>query len=228
MAGKTERITVIIADDEAVAREGVLKMLATAPDIEVIGVAEDGEAAQELVAQVHPQVLVLDLVMPGPRPAEIALWANECYPEIAVLVLTAHDRDYYVAQMLDAGAAGYLDKGTRAQQLVEAIRVAAAGQTLFTQEQQQRARAWRREVLALWETLTLREQEVLGLICQGQSNQEIAQTLVISVHTVETHVGNLLGKLGVASRAEAVVWATKSEILEACGESGGNPPDESG
>ena len=139
-------ITVVIADDHEVAREGVRKMLVTAPDIEIIGVAEDGVAAQQLVAQLHPRVLILDLVMPGPSPAETALWVQTHHPATAVLVLTAHDRDYYLAQMLDAGAVGFLDKGARAQQLIDAIRAAAAGQMLFTREQQRRARAWRTEV----------------------------------------------------------------------------------
>lgn len=203
-------------------------MLADAPDIAIVGIAEDGVQTQQLVAELRPHVLLLDLVMPGPSPAKIVLWVNSNHPKTAVLVLTAHDRDYYLAQMLEAGAAGYLDKGARTQQLCDAIRTAAAGQMLFTQEQCQRVRAWQAEVQALWQSLTPREQEVLRLICQGQSNQEIAQTLVISIHTVETHMGNLLDKLGVASRAEAAMWATKSGILDAYGGSGGNPPDGNG
>lgn len=208
-------ITVVIADDHEVAREGVRKMLVTAPDIEIIGVAEDGVAAQQLVAQLHPRVLILDLVMPGPSPAETALWVQTHHPETAVLVLTAHDRDYYLAQMLDAGAVGFLDKGARAQQLIDAIRAAAAGQKLFTQEQQRRARAWRTEVQALWESLTPREREVLGLICQGQSNRKIAAQLQIVEKTVEKHVSEVLGKLGAASRAEAALWMVNSG-LEMC------------
>ncbi|HQE93856.1 MAG TPA: response regulator transcription factor [Anaerolineae bacterium] len=115
MKSETASITVLIADDHEVAREGVRKMLADAPDIESVGVAEDGTAAQQLAARLQPHILLLDLVMPGPRPAEIVLWAHTHCPETAVLGLTAHDRDYYLAQMLDAGAAGYLDKGARAQ-----------------------------------------------------------------------------------------------------------------
>ena len=221
-------ITIVIADDHELAREGVRKLLATAPDIQIVGMAADGTTAQQLVQQLRPQVLLLDLVMPGPSPAEIALWANTHYPETAVLVLTAHDRDYYLAQMLEAGVAGYLDKEVRGQQLIAAIRAAAEGQRVFTREQRQRAQTWRESVQARWASLTEREREVLRLICQGQSNQQMAQTLSISAHTVETHVGNLLSKLKVASRVEAVVWAVQSGILETCGDSGGNPPDKNG
>ncbi len=223
MGSQNARITVVIADDQEVAREGIRQMLASAPDIEIIGVAKDGGTVQALVAQLLPQVLLLDLGGSGLSSAEIALWAHEHHPEIAMLVLTEQNHDHHLVQMVDAGVAGYLDKGVRAPQLIAAIRAVASGQVLLTREQLQRARRWRSEVLALWGRLTPREQEVLALMCQGQSNQEIAQTLVISEHTVETHVGNLLGKLGVASRTAAVVWALKSGILETCGDSGGFP-----
>ncbi len=107
--GQSAGITVVIADDQEVAREGIYQILATAPDIVIVGV-KDGASAQALVAQLHPHVLLLDLVMPGPSPAEIAPWTHEYHPEIAVLVLTEHDRDYYLSRMIDAGVAGHMDK----------------------------------------------------------------------------------------------------------------------
>ncbi len=206
-------ITVVLADDHELAREGVRKLLADAPDIQILGLAVDGETAQQLVAQLRPQVLLLDLVMPGPSPADIALWVNIHHPETAVLVLTGHDRDYYLAQMLEAGAAGYLDKEVRGQQLIAAIRAAAEGQRVFTREQQQRVQAWQATVQARWESLTEREQEVLTLICQGQSNQQIAQSLRIRAKTVGNHVSSILDKLGVASRTEAALWAVREGFV---------------
>lgn len=213
MTGKGTCITVVIADDHELAREGVCKMIEAAPDIQIVGIVEDGEAAQQLVMQLHPQVLLLDLVMPGPSPVKIALWTNEHYPETAVLVLTAHDRDYYLAQMMEAGAAGYLDKDVRGQQLVAAIRAAADGQRSFTLEQHQRVQAWQTTVWTCWESLTGREREVLKLICQGQSNQQIAQSLQIRIKTVGNHVSSILDKLGVTSRTEAVLWAVKEGFI---------------
>lgn len=207
-------ITVIVADDHEVVREGVQQMLASAHDIMVVGVAEDGVIAQKMVSALHPHVLILDLVMPGPSAAEIALWVQRYHPETAVLVLTAHDRDYYLAQMLDAGAAGYLDKGARAQQLIRAIRAAAAGQMLFTLDQQRRARAWQVDVQALWVSLTPREQEVLRLLAKGLGNRDIAMQLKIAEKTVEKHTSEVLGKLRVASRTEAALWMANSGLEE--------------
>jgi len=205
-------VTVVVADDHEVAREGIRHMLSSAPDIVVVGVAEDGAAAQQLVTRLHPRVLLLDLLMPGPGPAEIALWVQAHHPETAVLVLTAHDRDYYLAQMLGSGAVGYLDKGARAQQLIDAIRAAAAGQLLFTQAQQRRAWVWREDVLLLWERLTPREREVLGLLSTGLSNREIAIRLRIVEKTVEKHVTEILRTLNVTSRTEAALWMVHSGL----------------
>jgi DNA-binding NarL/FixJ family response regulator len=199
-------ITVIIADDHDVTRIGLRTLLQAAPDIELVGEAADGDEAQRLIAQLRPRVAVLDLVMPGASPAAIVLWANQFHPETAVLILTAHDRDYYLAQMLDAGAAGYLDKNTRGEALLDAIRRAACGQTLFTQEQRRRAQVWRESVHILWEAMTLRERDVLRLLAAGLSNREIGKRLCIAEKTVSKHVSAVLDALGVSSRTEAALW----------------------
>ncbi len=223
MESVTLPITVIIADDHEVTRLGLRGLLQAAPNIELVGEAADGDAAQQLIAQLKPRVAVLDLVMPGTSPADIVLWANEHHPETAVLVLTAHDRDYYLSQMLDAGAAGYLDKNARGEALLDAIRRAACGQILFTQEQRRRAQDWRENVRVVWEGLTLREREVLELLCRGSSNQEIAEHLHIVEKTVEKYVGEILHKLGVASRTEAVLWVLDAGLDKACGMIGKTP-----
>jgi len=216
-------ITVIIADDHEVARLGLRSLLQAAPDIELVGAAADGDAAQRLIAQLQPRVAILDLVMPGASPADITLWAAQSHPETAVLVLTAHDRDYYLAQMLDAGAAGYLDKNARGAALLDAIRRAACGQVLYTPEQRQRARDWREGAKAMWESLTTREREVLRLLAEGLSNRKIAEHLHIAEKTVEKYVSAILDKLSVASRTEAVLWLLNAGLDKECGMVGKTP-----
>jgi len=218
-------ITVVIADDHEVTRLGLRGLLQAAPGLELVGEAADGDAAQQLIAQLQPRVAVLDLVMPGASPAAIALWAARYHSETAVLVLTAHDRDYYLSRMLDAGAVGYLDKNARGEALLDAIRRAACGQILFTQEQRRRAKDWRENVQAVWEGLTPRKREVLRLLTEGLSNREIAEHLHIVEKTVEKHIDEILHKLGVVSRTEAVLWALNAGLDKACGMVG-KPPDK--
>lgn len=199
-------ITVIIADDHEVTRLGLRSLLQAAADIELVGEAANGDEAQQLISQLKPHVAILDLVMPGASPADIALWAAQNQAETAVLVLTAHDRDYYLSQMLDAGAAGYLDKNERGEALLEAIRRAACGQILFTQEQRRRAQNWRATVQTMWDTLTVRERDVLRLLATGLSNRDIGERLGIAEKTVGKHVSAVLDKLGLNSRTEAALW----------------------
>lgn len=199
-------ITVVIADDHEVTRAGIRAMLQTAPDIVLVGEVDNGAEAQVLVARLQPHVLVLDLIMPGPSPAETVLWAARHHPETAVLILTAHEREHYLAQMWQAGAVGFLDKNERAAALITAIRNAAQGQMVYTQEQQRRAQQWRAEVQTLWDNLTAREQEVLRFFGQGLSNREIGARLGIAEKTVSKHVSGILNALGVTSRTEAALW----------------------
>ncbi len=201
-----ELIRVLVADDHTLAREGIRTLLQTARDIEVVGEARDGAEAQRMVAALRPDILLLDLVMPGPAPFEIERWVRESYPETTVLILTGHDRDHFLAQAVEEGVAGYLTKDVVQTDLVAAIRRAAGGEVLITSEQFTRARRWSREVSERWEGLTEREREVLGILVQGKRNAEIAEALSITVRTVEMHLTNVMQKLGVHSRTEAVVW----------------------
>jgi DNA-binding NarL/FixJ family response regulator len=149
---------------------------------------------------------VLDLKMPNLNPVEMERWVRENHPETATLVLTAHDKDAYLANMMEAGVAGYLDKKLQAGQLISSIRRAARGETFFDKEQLDRAHRWREEVRQRWESLTDREQEVLHWVTEGLDNKGIAERLSISVNTVEKHLGNIYAKLEVTSRTEAVHW----------------------
>src|SRR6266542_5981073 len=157
----SKTITVLIADDEPVARAGIRALLIPAEDIEIIGEAHDGFEVKELVAKLRPQILLLDLKMPGPRPSEIEKWVRENYPEIVTLILTSHDRDTYLATMMNAGVAGYLTKEESAERLIGAIRRAAEGAIYFSDEQIARARKWKETVKQKWESLTNREREIL-------------------------------------------------------------------
>jgi two-component system, NarL family, response regulator LiaR len=199
-------IRVLLADDHQVTREGIRAILEEAPDIEVVGEAKDGVEAQQLVAELCPDVLLLDLVMPGLQPYKVEKWVRINYPETITLVLTAHDRDYYLAKMIEAGVAGFLVKEETRSRIVEAIRCAVRREPLITGEQLVRARRWREEVGERWDNLSEREREVLRLLADGLNNEAIVEALGVTRRTVETHVTSILDKLGVESRLQAVVW----------------------
>jgi len=209
-------IRVLLADDHPAMRAGLRAILEKAPDIEIVAEAEDGLEAQRLVAELRPDVLLLDLVMPGPRPCEIEKWVRIHYPETATLVLTAHDRDGYLAEMIEAGAVGFLTKNEDGERLVEAIRRAARGEVLITGGQLARAGRWQEEVGQKRESLTARERVVLRLLAQGKTDREIAKALCIRLKTVGNHVGRILDKLGVACRTEAALWVVREGLLDEC------------
>ena len=206
MTTQQKAITVIIADDHEMTRKGIHAFLDQAPDIQVVGEAEDGEQIKRLVAHHRPQILLLDLIMPDFSPSELEKWVRSNYPETITLVLTSHDRDAYLSSMMEAGVSGYLDKKLRAGQLISAIRRAACGEFIFDKGQMERARRWRKDVSRKWESLSEREHRVLQMLTEGAKNKAIAETLGITVNTVEKHLENIYRKLGVRSRAEAIHW----------------------
>jgi DNA-binding NarL/FixJ family response regulator len=206
-------VRVLLADDHPVVRAGIRAMLEKAPDIQVVGEAIEGAEVQRLTAELYPQVLLLDLRMPGPKPEEMVAWVRAHYPETAVLVLTAYDVNHYLARMVAAGAAGFVAKEEAPERIVEAVHRVARGEVLFSGEQLARARHWREEVGKRWESLTEREREVLALLVRGQSTQQIAEALRVEASTIETHISNILAKLNVASRAEAVAWAWRQGVV---------------
>jgi NarL family two-component system response regulator LiaR len=217
MVASQERvIRVVLADDHAVTREGIRKMLGVAADVQVVGEAQDGMEAMQLAAQLQPDILLLDLQMPGPRPAEVERWVRANCPHTETLVLTAHDRRSYLAEMIDAGAVGYLHKSTTsAERLIDAIRRAAKGAILFDAEQVEQAQRWRETVGAKWNRLTEREREIMTLIVHGKTDKEIAAQLSIKLKTVSNHVSSILEKLEMTSRTEAAVWAVQEGFIDA-------------
>ncbi len=207
---RKKMITLVIADDHPITRTGIREILSKTDDIQIVGEAQDGFEAQKLVEQLLPQVLLLDLKMPGPRPAEIEKWVRTHHPQTNTLVLTAHDRDIYLASMIDAGAAGYLKKNETSDRLISAIRRVAGGNTLFTYDQLSRARRWREGVGKKWKELTPREREILLILAQGFDNVRIANMLNITAKTVAFHITNILGKLELNSRQEVMAWVQKN------------------
>ena len=206
MSNFEDKISIILADDHQMARRGIRAILEKAPDFEIVGEAKDGVEVRQLVAALRPQILLLDLKMPNLSPAELEKWVRGNYPETNTLVLTGHDRDVYLANMMDAGVSGYLDKKLRAGQLISAIRRAARGEIFFDDEQIERARRWREEVGNKWESLSEREKEILQKLTEVAENIAIAEMLCITTNTVEKHLTNIYKKLGVKSRLEAAIW----------------------
>jgi DNA-binding NarL/FixJ family response regulator len=199
-------ITLVFADDHAVTRAGIRAVLSAAPDIQIVGEADNGSEVMHLVERLRPQILLLDLIMPGPPPAEIERWVRQNCPETATLVLTAHDRDAYLSSMMEAGAVGLLNKGSDPERLVGAIRRAASGEFLFDGDQLKRVQRWRESAGEKWKSLGKRERQILKLLAQGIDRAEIALQMEVVPKTVDYHLSKLHKKLGVKTSKEAIGW----------------------
>jgi NarL family two-component system response regulator LiaR len=207
----SDPIRVLIADDHAVLREGLRSFLELQPGIEIVGDAADGAEAVELAQRLRPGVVLMDLVMPKLDGVEAMRELNERVPGTRVIILTSYIDDDRLLPAIRAGAAGYLLKNAEPQELARAIRTAAAGEALIDPSVAARLveRLSQDESRDDYETLTAREREVLELIGRGYSNKRIALELGIAEKTVKTHVSNLLGKLGVADRTQAALYASR-------------------
>ncbi len=213
------RIRVLIADDQALMRTGFRMILDAEPDIEVVGEAIDGADAVRRFRDLGPDVVVMDVRMPTLDGIEATRRLAALDPPARVLILTTFDLDEYVYEALRAGASGFLLKDRPSEELVAAVRVIAAGDALLApsvtrrliEEFARRAPSVTRAELA---ALTDREREVLVLIARGLSNTEIARYLYVAETTVKTHVGRVLHKLGVRDRAQAVVLAYESGLVQ--------------
>ncbi len=206
MPSQEKSITVLIADDHEITRKGIRDFLEQAPDIQGVDEAGDGDEIKRLVAELRPDILLLDYVMPGLDPVELQKWILEKGLATIILVLSAHHQDAYIAKMRAVGAKGYLDKKLRAGELIAHIRQVARGESVFTKEQAERARRWREDITAKLESLSERELEVLQMLTEGATNRAIAQSLGVTTRTVAKHLENIYKKLGVNSRAEAIHW----------------------
>lgn len=199
-------ITVLVVDDHPLALEGIRSMLSKTSDIKIIGEAQDGRKIKKLIAKLRPQILLLDFRMPNLSPVELEKWVRENYPETITLVFTAHHHAAYLADMMDAGAAGYLDKQLAGSDLVDSIRRAARGEILYDEGQIKQAHEWREQVSTKWKSLTKRERELLRHLAKGEDNKTMAEALDITIKTVEFHMTNIMKKLNMSSRDEVIVW----------------------
>jgi DNA-binding NarL/FixJ family response regulator len=212
-------IRVILADDQLLFREALRSLLAAQPDIQVVGEAGDGEAAVGLVAELHPDVVLLDVQMPALDGVAAARRIQEIDPGCHIIMLTTFDDDEYVFEGLRAGAIGYLLKDAPARRLIEAIHSAARGETFLQPSITAKVVAeLTRQSPApsqkgLIEPLTAREIDILRMIARGRSNREIAESLVITEGTVKNHVTSILGKLGVRDRTQAVLKAQELRLV---------------
>lgn len=212
----TERVQVLIADDHPIFRDGLRALLATDPDIELIGEAADGTDVQRMVEDLQPDIVLMDLHMPGVDGVAATHEIVQRSPHVAIIVLTMFDDDDSVFAAMRAGARGYLLKGTKQADLVRAIHLVASGGAMFGPAIAQRMIEFfsrpRRIAVLPFPQLTDREHEILDLIAQGQPNASIAGRLAISEKTVRNHVSNIFTKLAVADRAQAVVRAREAGL----------------
>ncbi len=209
------RIKVFVADDHELVRYALRTMLESEADIEVVGEGSDSETTLAGCAQTHPDVLVLDLRMPGVGGVEVCRKVREECPETSVLVLTSFDEDEELFGVLSAGACGYLLKDTRPERIVHAIRAVADGQAVFDSSVANRIITGRPQGNDdLDDPLSDREMEVLQLMAKGFSNKEIGRALWIGETTVKTHVSHILRKLGQADRTQAVLAAVKAGMVQ--------------
>jgi len=204
----SKTIRVLLADDHPLVRTGIRATLMIEPDLLLVGEAINGHEAQRLCQELQPDILLLDLNMPGPPPGETITAVHEHSPQTYVIVLTAYDDDAYVRGMVAAGVAGYVLKDEASEVLVRAIRAVMQGDTWFSRPILEKL-LHHVSASAEVSNLTARELEVLRLVATGKTNQEIAIALAISVKTVEKHLGEVFVKLGVASRVEAAVQAVR-------------------
>ncbi len=213
------KIRVLLADDHTIVRDGIRALLEDETDMEVVAEAKDGREAVQLAQREKPDVVLMDVVMPLLNGREATCQIKRELPGVHILVLTMHENEEYVRQMLAAGAAGYVLKDAAARDLIDAIRAVHRGEAVLSP-------AVTRLVLEdylRWadmdgqpdeECLTSREREVLQLIAEGYTNKEMAEILSISIKTVQSHRGNLMAKLDIHDRGELIKYAIQKKIIE--------------
>jgi len=210
-----KKIRVMLVDDHAVVRSGLGAFLMAYDDFELVGEASSGEEALRLCETRSPEVILMDLVMPGMNGAETTSLIHQKYPQIQIIALTSFKEQELVEGAIKAGAISYLLKDVSAEELADAIKAAAVGTpTLSPEAAQVLIQAARKPEKKPGFDLTDREREVLSLMVDGLNNKQIAEELVVSVSTTKFHVSSILAKLGVASRTEAVSYTLKNKLLD--------------
>ncbi len=217
------KITVLLADDHTILRQGIRTLLETQPDMEVVGEATNGREAVELARQLRPLVILMDISMPLLNGLEATRLIKKELPAVQVVVLTMHENEEYLVNILQAGATGYVLKQAADRELIEAVRIASRGDTyLYPRIARLLVTDYLRRVEtgvpderdAAYDTLTQREREILKLIAEGHTNKEIAELLVLSVKTVENHRYSLMNKLNAHDRGELIKYAIRVGLIQ--------------
>jgi NarL family two-component system response regulator LiaR len=212
--GESEPIRVMVVDDHTMMRTGLRYTLKSFHDMELVGEADNGREAVEMCPDRRPDVILMDMVMPGMDGAEATHQIRQRFPEIQIIALTSFQEKDLVERALQAGAIGYLLKNVDAKELAQAIRAAHAGRPTLSEEATEVLIQATREKAGQGHDLTGREREVLALMSQGLTNAEIAERLTVSESTVKFHVRGILSKLNAANRAEAVNLAWQHNLIE--------------
>ncbi len=213
----TKTISIILADDHQVVRQGIRALLETESDFKIVGEVSDGIAATEIVEKEQPDVLVLDIEMKGMKGLEVARQVSQRSPKTNVIILSMHNNDDYVLEALRAGAKGYVLKESSADELVQAIRTVMTarrylGYPLNEQVLDTYLQISKGDKADPYDILTLREREILYLVAQGSTSSDIADKLYISRRTVEVHRGSMMKKLGLHSMAQLIRYAMQRGI----------------
>ena len=213
-------LTVILADDHHVVRQGLIKLLETEPGISIVGDAENGQQAIQLTRQLHPDILVVDLMMPGINGIEVTRQVSKISPQTKTIILSMYGNESYVIEAFHAGAKAYVLKEATVDELVVAIRQAASSHRYLSQALSEKAienyiykDKNKDATVDLYENLTLREREIFHLVVQSFTNVQIASKLCLSRRTVEVHRRNMMQKLGIRSQRELLHFAMQRGII---------------
>ena len=209
----SQKIRVMLVDDHNVVRSGLATFLMAYEDLELVGEARNGVEAVNLCHRKKPDVILMDLMMPEMDGIAATRAILDDFPDVRIIAMTSFEEEELVHGVLAAGAIGYLLKNVTSDELAAAIRAASLGKSTLSPEAARALIQATRPTEQPWLELTEREMEVLNLVVQGHSNQQIAEALVISVATVKAHVSNILSKLQVSSRAEAIAYAVKHKVV---------------
>ncbi|HEY4000339.1 MAG TPA: response regulator transcription factor [Candidatus Xenobia bacterium] len=225
MAETAKKIRVLVADDQNLFREMMIASLSSEPDIDVVGASVSGEETLSMVSDLKPDVVLMDIILPDVDGITVTGKIKRDCPEVKVVLLTGYHQERYIFEALQMGASGYLSKDSTAQTVKDAVRTAHQGESLLepkvtTQlitefvkmKRGDRTRPEEPQVEDGLRGLTTREREILKLIAQGKSNQDISSELFISEHTVKTHISNLFRKLGMTDRVQAVLFAIEKGL----------------
>jgi DNA-binding NarL/FixJ family response regulator len=217
------KIRLVVADDHTIVRRGLVSLLSLNERMEVVGEADDGRVAVELAAQLQPDLVLMDISMPALNGLEATRQIKKQFPKVKVLILTAHDNEEYVREVVHSGASGYLLKNSAAEDLYNAILSIHSGHAFFSPSvskilvddyvKSTTPDGGRTSAPRLDPRLTAREREVLQLVAEGETHQRIAEILHISVRTVDTHCNNIMKKLDIHDTASLVTYAIKNGIL---------------